>query len=108
MRRLYALLAYGLQTLAWPCEWYSNGWQSDKLGQAILLVPSSPSKSTSLTYPVALEAILPAEIGLLSELLACRALQAAGIFVAVCTLALALLVDRHLRRRRLVHDDGVL
>jgi hypothetical protein len=70
-------------------------------------VPSSSSESTSLTYPVTLEAVLTAEVGLFSQLLAGRALQATSIFIAVCALALALVVDRDLFCRRLIHDCGL-
>jgi hypothetical protein len=77
--------------------------------EAILLVSCLPLHvSTSLTYPVALEAILTAKVGLFSDLLASRTLQTASIFVAVCALALALLVDCHLFRWRLIHDCGAL
>ena len=68
---------------------------------------SSSHQSTALTYPVALEAILTAEVGLLAQLLASRALQAASIFIAVRTLAFALLVDGDFFCRCLVHVCGM-
>lgn len=68
---------------------------------------SSSHESTSLTYPVALEAILAAEVCLFAQLLASRTLQAASIFIAVCTLAFALLVDGDLFCRCLVHGCGM-
>ena len=78
--------------------------------QAILcpLRASSSHESTTLTYPVALEAILTAEVGLFPKLLAGRALQAASIFIAVCTLAFALLVDSDFFCWCLVHDCGLI
>lgn len=44
----------------------------------------------TLTYPVALEAVLAAEETALALLLTCRALQRAGLVAAVCSLALPL------------------
>ena len=78
------------------------------LKRAVLcpLRASSSHESTSLTYPVALEAILAAEVGLLAQLLTGRALQAAGIFIAVCTLAFALVVDGNFFCWCLIHGCG--
>jgi hypothetical protein len=97
-------LAYGLKVFARLCRWHVT--QQAQPDDLFGLVPSSSSDSTSLTYPVALEAILTAEVGLFSDLLASRTLQAASIFVAVCAFALALLVDCDLFGWRLVHDCG--
>jgi hypothetical protein len=68
---------------------------------------TSLHESTSLTYPVALEAILTAEVCLFAQLLTGRALQAASIFVAVRTLAFALLVDGDFFCRCLIHGCGM-
>jgi hypothetical protein len=99
-------LAYGLQTFARLCRWHVI--QQALPGYPLGLVPSFSSESTPLTYPVALEAVLTAEVGLLSDLLASRTLQAASIFVAVCAFALAILVDCDLFCWRLIHDCGAL
>lgn len=75
------------------------------LGLIVFFVPSTSSASTALTYPVSLKAVLAAEVGFLAQFLACGTLQAAGVVVAVAALALALVVDRHLFGRCLVHDE---
>lgn len=77
------------------------------LGLVIFFVRSSSSKSTALTYPVPLEAILTAEVRFLAQLLASRALQAAGVVVAIGTLAFALLVDGDIFCWCLVHGGCV-
>ena len=71
-------------------------------------VPSALPESTVLTYPVALEAILAAKVRLLSQLLASRTLERTSIIVAVCALAFALLLNRHLFRRCLIHGCSLL
>jgi hypothetical protein len=67
----------------------------------------SSHKSTPLTYPVALEAILTAEVRLFAQLLAGRTLQTSSIFIAVCALAFAFLVDSDFFCRGLVHRCGL-
>jgi len=65
MRRLYEPLAYGLHEFK-ECLASQVVVQQARPGSLSFLVPSSSSESTSLTYPVALEAVLTAEEGLLS------------------------------------------